>query len=78
MLSSQIRECLRHAEDCMQQAASQTDPKLRKHYLIIGACWLKLSQQLSELPADFSKPKRQGQQFTAPAKVKGGVEERIS
>jgi hypothetical protein len=78
MLSDQFRECLRHAEDCMQQAASQTDPELRKHYLIIGACWLKLSQQLSELPADFLKPKRQDQQFTAPAKVKGGVEERIS
>jgi hypothetical protein len=62
-LNNQIRECLLHAEDCMQQAASQTDPKLRRDYLIIGSCWLKLSSELSQL-ADFSKPKRQGKQLT--------------
>jgi len=72
MLSNQVRECLRHAEDCMQQAATQTDPKLRRDYLIIGACWLKLIRELTELPADFSK----GQQFTAP--LKEGMEERTS
>jgi hypothetical protein len=47
----------------MQQAASQTDPKLRRRYLIIAACWLKLSYELSELPANFSKPERQSQQL---------------
>ena len=46
MLSNQVRECLRHAEDCMQQAATQTDPKIRQDYLIMGACWLKLIQVL--------------------------------
>jgi hypothetical protein len=56
-LSDQVRECLRHAEDCVQQAASQTDPKLRQDFLIIGACWLKLSSELSELLANFSKSK---------------------
>ena len=65
-LNNQVSECLRHAENCVQQAASQTDPKLRQDYLILGTCWLKLSSELSELP-DFSQPKRQGQQFTAPA-----------
>ena len=55
MLSYHVRECLRHAEDCMQQAATQTDPKLRRDYLIIGACWLKLIREISDLPADFSK-----------------------
>jgi len=74
MLSDQVRECLRHAEDCMQQAATQTDPKMRRDYLIIAACWLKLIRELSELPADFSK----GQQFTAPVKPKEGMEERTS
>jgi len=69
MLSNRVRECLRQAEDCVQQAASQTDPKLRQDYLIIAACWLKLSREL----ADFSKPERQGQEFTAP--LKEGVEE---
>jgi hypothetical protein len=76
MLTDHVRECVRHAEDCVQQAASQTDPKLRQDYLILAACWLKLSQQLSELPADFSQPERQGQQFTAPAKLGEGMEER--
>jgi hypothetical protein len=78
MLSDQVRECLRHAEDCMQQAASQADPKLRRHYLIIAVCWLRLSYELSELPAKFSKPERQSQQFTTPAKLKAGMEEEIS
>jgi hypothetical protein len=50
---------------------SQTDPKLRQDYLIITACWVKLSRELSELPADFSKPERQGQQ-------KEGMEEKTS
>ena len=58
MLSDHVRECLLHAEDCVQQAATQTDPKLRQDYLIIAACWLKLSRELSELPADFSKSER--------------------
>jgi hypothetical protein len=59
MLSNQVqvRECLRHGEECMQQAAAQTDPKLRRDYLIIAACWLKLIRELSELPAGFSKSK---------------------
>jgi len=56
-LSDQVRECLRHADDCVQQAASQTDPKLRQDYLIIAACWLKLCYELSDRLADFSKSK---------------------
>jgi hypothetical protein len=59
-LSNQVHECLRHAEDCVQRAASQTDPKLRRHFLIIGACWLKLSQVLSELPANFANIETDG------------------
>jgi len=71
MLTNQVRECLRHVEDCMQRAAVETDPKLRRDYLIIGSCWLKLSQELSEMSADFSKP-------TARAKPKEGMEGGIS
>jgi hypothetical protein len=74
MLSNQVRECLRHAEDCMQQAATQTDPKLRRDYLIIGSCWLKLIREISDLPADFSKPEVQDQQFTMSAKLKESME----
>jgi hypothetical protein len=76
MLSNQVRECFRHAEDCMQQAATQTDSKLRRDYLLIAACWLKLIRVLSELPADFSKPELDG--FTASAKLREVMEERTS
>jgi hypothetical protein len=68
MLSDRVRECLRHGEACMQQAAIQTDPKLRQDYLIITACWLKLIRELERLD----------QQFTAPAKLKEGREEEVS
>jgi hypothetical protein len=71
-LSDQVRECLRHADDCVQQATSQTDPRLRQDYLILVACWLKLSSELSEL-ADFSKPKQQAQQFTVPTNLDEGI-----
>jgi hypothetical protein len=47
-LSDQVSTCLRHAEDCVQQAVLQTDPQLRQDYLIIAACWLKLSYEPSD------------------------------
>ena len=62
--SDEVRECLRQAGDCVQQAASQTDPKLRQDFLIIGACWLKLSYELLQRLANFSKSK-------APSRQKG-------
>jgi hypothetical protein len=68
LLSDRVRECLRHGEECMRQAAAQTDPKLRRDYLIIGTCWLKLIRELERLD----------QQFAKPAKLKEGVEEEIS
>jgi hypothetical protein len=74
-LSNQVYECLRQTEDCVQRAASQTDPKLRRDYLIIGACWLKLSSELSELLGEFSQPKRQGQELAASAKLEEGTDE---
>jgi hypothetical protein len=49
-LSDQVRECLRHADNCVQQAVSQTDPKLSRNYLVIAACWLKLSDELCGPP----------------------------
>jgi hypothetical protein len=40
MLSDRVRECLHHGDECMRQAAAQTDPKLRRDYLIIGRSML--------------------------------------
>ena len=56
-LSDQVRECLRHAEGCAQQAAAQPDPRLRQFFLDMEARWLKLARgyELTERLADFSK-----------------------
>jgi hypothetical protein len=56
-LSDHVSTCLRHADDCVQQAALQTDPELRQDYLIIAVCWLKLGHELSDQLANFSKSK---------------------
>ena len=39
-LSEQIRECLRHAEDCGRRAAAQTDLQLRQDFLDMERRWL--------------------------------------
>jgi hypothetical protein len=43
-LSEQIRECLRHAEDCSQKAAAQTDPNLKEDFLNLERRWLYLAR----------------------------------
>ena len=40
-LSEQVRECLRRAEECAQQAKHQCDPKLAGDYLDLERRWLK-------------------------------------
>jgi hypothetical protein len=59
-LSDQVRECLRHAEGCAQQAASQPDARLRQNFLDMEARWLQLARgyELTERLADFSKSRR--------------------
>jgi hypothetical protein len=54
-LSKEIRECFRHAEDCAQQAAAQTDPQLKQDFLDLEQHWLFLAcsyectEQLTDL-----------------------------
>jgi hypothetical protein len=43
-LSEQIRDCLRHAEDCAQKAAAQTDPELKQDFLVMERHWLFLAR----------------------------------
>jgi hypothetical protein len=43
-LSEQIRECLRHAEDCAEQAAAQSDPQLKQDFLDTERRWLFLAR----------------------------------
>jgi hypothetical protein len=55
-LSEQVRECLRRAEECAQQAKHQCDPKLAGDYLDLERRWLKLarSYQLGEQLESFT------------------------
>jgi hypothetical protein len=43
-LSEQIRDCLQHAEDCARKAAAQSDPVLRKDFLLLEKRWLGLAR----------------------------------
>jgi len=55
-LSEQVRECLRRAEECAQQAKHQCDPKLAGDYLDLERRWLGLarSYQLGEQLESFT------------------------
>jgi hypothetical protein len=55
-LSEQIRDCLRHAEDCARQAAVQTCPKLKADFLDMERRWLFLarSYEFTERVTDLS------------------------
>ena len=55
-VSEQIRECLRHAEDCARQAAAQSCPNLKKDFLDMERRWLFLarSYEFTERVTDFS------------------------
>jgi hypothetical protein len=55
-LSEEIRECYRHAEDCSQKAAAQTDPKLKVDFLQLEQRWLFLarSYEFTERLENFS------------------------
>jgi hypothetical protein len=58
-LSEQIRDCLRHAEDCAQKAAAQTDPQLKQDFLIMERRWLFLARSygFTERLTNLSKRK---------------------
>ena len=55
-LSEQIRECLRHPEDCAGSASAQTDPQLKQDFLGMGRRWLFLprSYELTGRVTDFT------------------------
>jgi hypothetical protein len=60
-LSAQVRECLRHAQDCARKAAAQTDPKLKNDFLDMERRWLSLarSYEFTERLTDFSHKTKQ-------------------
>jgi hypothetical protein len=56
-LSEQIRDCLRHAEDCARKAAAQTDLELRDDFLGLEKRWLELARsvEFAERLTSFTK-----------------------
>jgi hypothetical protein len=56
-LSEQIRECLRHAEDCAQKATAHTDPQTKQDFLDLEQHWLFLARSygFTERLIDFPK-----------------------
>ncbi len=67
-LNPQIRECLRHAQDCARQAATQTCPKLKEDFLDMERRWLFLarSYEFTDQLTDFSgETKRQARPANA-------------
>ena len=54
--SEQIRECLKHAEECACQAAAQIDQKLKQDFLDKERRWLMLAQSydFTQRLGDFS------------------------
>jgi hypothetical protein len=40
-LSEQVRECLRHADDCAERAKREPNPDIQREFLEIENCWLK-------------------------------------
>jgi hypothetical protein len=68
-LSEQVRECLRHAEDCARQAAAQTCPKTKEDFLDLERRWLALarSYDFTERLDDFcGEAKRQARDLPKP------------
>ncbi len=56
-LSEQVRECLRHAEDCARRAKVERDPATQQDFLEMEWRWLSLarSYQFSDQLDAFSK-----------------------
>jgi hypothetical protein len=53
--NEQIRECLRQAAECAQQSNAQTDPKLKRQFLMLARLWLILADRLDlKSPTDLS------------------------
>jgi hypothetical protein len=55
-LSEQVRECLRHADDCAERAKREPNPDIKREFLEIENRWLKqaCSYELLEQLALFT------------------------
>jgi hypothetical protein len=45
-LSEQIRDCLKHADECARSANAQNNPGLRNDFLQLEKLWRELAQSM--------------------------------
>jgi hypothetical protein len=59
VLTSDVRECYQHAQECARQAHAISNPELRRDFLDLELRWLKLarSYEVSERLKTFSESK---------------------
>jgi hypothetical protein len=59
--SEQVRECLRHADDCAERAGREPNPDIQRDFLEMENRWLKQAFicQLLEQLALFTTPNNQ-------------------
>jgi hypothetical protein len=70
-LSEEIRECYRHAEDCAQRAAAETDPRTKADFVDLQQHWLFLarSYEFTGRLTDFSsETKRKSDKLPRPGR----------
>jgi hypothetical protein len=67
VLTDDVRECYRYAEECARQAHAISNPELRRDFLDLEQRWLKLarSYEVSERFKTFS-----GARFKGPEAVR--------
>jgi hypothetical protein len=65
VLSEDVRECYRRAEECARQAKAQLNPEHRRDFLDLELRWLKLarSYEVSERVKTFPKSGPSGPQI---------------
>jgi hypothetical protein len=52
-LSEQIRDCLKHAEECAHSANAQISPALRNDFLQLEKLWRELAQSMESDSRSF-------------------------
>jgi len=69
-LTTEIRECYRHAEECRRRARQTLDPAVKQDFLDMEQRWLSLarSYELSEKLSSFTQEMRR-RLYRGPGKV---------
>ncbi len=62
VLTDDVRECYRRAEECARQAQALSNPKLRRDFLDLESRWLKLARRYQVSGRSFPSPGSKGRE----------------